>query len=158
MSTIVLLYEIQKKIERFLENFLVKTGAKYVFFAAKSGEVLVYSGPKKEKKISTITALLAGVFNATEELAKLVDESQFKQFFLRGQAFNLFYQNISSQFLLVVIFKKETLLGSVRVLSERLALKLKKELDKNTPLENTSLETPSIDMINGEELMEDLFK
>jgi predicted regulator of Ras-like GTPase activity (Roadblock/LC7/MglB family) len=153
VSTIILLCEIQKKIERFLENFLVKTGAKHIFFAARSGEILVYSGSKKEKKISTITALLAGVFNATEEQAKLVDEHQFKQFFIRGKAFNLFYQNISSQFLLVVIFEKETLLGSVRVLSEKLASKLKKELDKNT-----SLKAPSIDVINGEELMEDLFK
>ena len=153
MSTIVLLYEVQKKIERFLENFLVKTGARHIFFAAKSGEILVYSGYKEEKKISTITALLAGVFNATEELAKLVDEHQFNQFFIRGRAFNLFYQNVNAQFLLVVIFKEETLLGSVRVLSKRLASKLNKELT-----ESTSSKGPSIDMAGGEELMEDLFE
>jgi predicted regulator of Ras-like GTPase activity (Roadblock/LC7/MglB family) len=152
VSTIVLLYEIQKKIERFLENFLVKTGARHIFFAAKSGEVLVYSGYKEEKRISTITALLTGVFNATEELAKLVDEHQFNQFFIRGQAFNLFYQNISSQFVLVVIFKEETLLGSVRVLSKKLASKLNKELAKNT-----SSQRPAVDMADGEEMMEDLF-
>ena len=153
MSTIVLLYEIQKKIERFLENFLVKTGARHIFLAAKSGEVLVYSGYKEEKKISTITALLAGVFNATEELAKLVEERQFNQFFIRGQKFNLFYQNVSSQFLLVVMFKEETLLGSVRVLTKKLASKLNKELTKNT-----SSKGPSIDIADGQELMEDLFE
>ncbi len=153
MSTIILLYEIQKKIERFLENFLVRTGAQHIFFAAKSGEVLVYSGPKEAKKISSITALLASVFNATEELAKIIDEHQFKQFFLKGQAWNLFYQNISPQFLLVVIFKEETLLGSVRVLSEKLASKLKKEINKNT-----RKKIPSIKRIDGEKLMDSLFK
>ena len=153
MSTIVLLYEIQKNIERFLENFLVRTGAQHVFFAAKSGEVLVYSGLKKEKDVSSITALLTGVFNATEELASLVDEHQFKQFFLRGQAYNLFYQNISAQFLLVVIFKDETLLGSVRVLSEKLVSKLKEELVKNK-----RKKLPSLNMGDGKELMEDLFE
>jgi len=153
VSTIILLYEIQKKIERFLENFLVRTGAQHIFFAAKSGEVLVYSGPKEAKKISSITALLASVFNATEELAKIIDEHQFKQFFLKGQAWNLFYQNISPQFLLVVIFKEETLLGSVRVLSEKLASKLKKEINKNT-----RKKIPSIKRIDGEKLMDSLFK
>ncbi len=153
MSTIVLLYEIQKKIERFLENFLVQTGAQHVFFAAKSGEVLVYSGFRKEKEISSITALLTGVFNATEELAKLVDEHQFKQLFLKGQACNLFYQNISSKFLLVVIFNEETLLGSVRVLSEKLASKLKEELIKNK-----QEKIPSIGLMDGKKLMENLFK
>ena len=153
MSTIVLLYEIQKKIERFLESFLVQTGAQHVFFAAKSGEILVYSGFKKEKEISSITALLTGVFNATEELAKLVDEHHFKQMFLKGQACSLFYQNISSKFLLVVIFNEETLLGSVRVLSEKLVSKLKKELIKNN-----QRRTPSIEMLDGKKLMENLFK
>jgi predicted regulator of Ras-like GTPase activity (Roadblock/LC7/MglB family) len=154
VATVVLLYEVQKKIEGFLENFLVKTGARHVFFAAKSGEVLVYSGSKKEKEISSITALLAGVFNATEELAKLIDEHQFKQFFLRGQAWNLFYQNLGPQFLLVVIFKKEALLGSVRVLTEKLAYKLKKELNKKTLKRSPYI----FDMIEEKKLMEDLFK
>jgi predicted regulator of Ras-like GTPase activity (Roadblock/LC7/MglB family) len=153
VSTIVLLYEIQKNIERFLESFLVRTGAQHVFLAAKSGEVLVYSGLKKEKEVSSITALLTGVFNATEELANLVDEHQFKQFFIRGQAYNLFYQNISTQFLLVVIFKEETLLGSVRVLSEKLVSKLKEELFKNK-----RKKLPSLDIGDGKELLEDLFE
>ncbi|MBN1695557.1 hypothetical protein JW879_09215 [candidate division WOR-3 bacterium] len=153
MSTIILLYEIQKKIERFLENFLVRTGAQHIFFAAKSGEVLVYSGHKEEKRISTITALLASVFNATEELAKIVDEHQFKQFFIKGQAWNLFYQNISPQFLLVVIFKDEASLGSVRVLSEKLASRLKKEINKNS-----RKKIPSIKRIDGEKLMDNLFE
>jgi predicted regulator of Ras-like GTPase activity (Roadblock/LC7/MglB family) len=154
VSNIILFYEIQKRIEQFLENFLVKTGAQHIFFAAKSGEVLVYSGSKKEERISSITALLASVFNATEELAKLIDEHQFKQFFIRGKACNLFYQNISSQFLLVVIFKEETLLGSVRVLSQKLVDKLRKELKENSRVKKNSL----LENLDGEILMEDLFK
>jgi len=132
VSNIILLYESQKKIEHFLESFLVKTGAEHIFFAAKSGEVLVYSGSNKGKKLSTITALLTSVFNVTEELARIIEENQFKQFFLKGKAWNLLYHNISSEFLLVVIFKEEALLGFVRVLSEKLVFKLKKELKKST--------------------------
>jgi len=152
VSTIILLCESQKKIEHFLENFLVKTGARHIFFAAKSGEVLVYSGSKPGKKISSITALLASVFNVTEELAQIVEEHQFKQFFLKGKAWNLFYYNISSKFLLVVIFKEEALLGSIRVLSEKLVLKLKKELKKKY-----LGKVPSLEGIDGKKLMEDLF-
>lgn len=153
MSTIILFYEIQKRIEQFLEKFLVRTGAQHIFFAAKSGEVLVHSGLKKEERISSITALLASVFNATEELAKLVDEHHFKQLFIKGRAYNLFYQNINSKFLLVVIFKEETLLGSVRVLSQKLAEKLKKELKEKKHSKNSILKN-----IDGEKLMKDLFK
>jgi predicted regulator of Ras-like GTPase activity (Roadblock/LC7/MglB family) len=153
VSNIILLYENQKKIESFLENFLVRTGAQHIFFAAKSGEVLVYSGPKPGKKISSITALLTSIFNVTEELAQLIDENHFKQFFLKGKAWNLFYQNMSSSFLLVVIFREEALLGPVRVLTEELATKLEKELKRSHRGENSS-----IGEIDGEKLMENLFK
>jgi predicted regulator of Ras-like GTPase activity (Roadblock/LC7/MglB family) len=152
VSNIILLYENQKKIESFLENFLVKTGAQHIFFAAKSGEVLVYSGSSPGKKIYSITALLTSIFNVTEELAQLVDENHFKQFFLKGKAWNLFYQNISSSFLVVVIFKEEALLGSVRVLTEKLVTRLKKELSHST-----GKKIPPIGKINGKKLMEDLF-
>jgi predicted regulator of Ras-like GTPase activity (Roadblock/LC7/MglB family) len=152
VSNIILLYENQKKIESFLENFLVRTGAQHIFFAAKSGEVLVYSGPNPGKKISSITALLASIFNATEELAQLVDENHFKQFFLKGKAWNLFYHNISSMFLLVVIFKEEALLGTVRVLTEELVAKLQKELSRPA-----GKRIPPIEAIDGKKLMEDLF-
>ena len=153
MSNIILLYESQKKIESFLENFLVKTGAEHIFFAAKSGEVLVYSGSNKGKHLSSITALLASVFNVTEELARIIEENQFKQFFLRGKAWNLLYHNVSSEFLLVVIFKEETLLGSVRVLSEKLVSRLKNELKKEYSQNDASVEG-----IDGKKLMEDLFR
>lgn len=153
MSNIILLYESQKKIEHFLESFLVKTRAEHIFFAAKSGEVLVYSGSNKGKKLSTITALLTSVFNVTEELARIIEENQFKQFFLKGKAWNLLYHNISSEFLLVVIFKEEALLGFVRVLSEKLVFKLKKELKKKYPEKGFSVEG-----IDGKKLMEDLFR
>jgi predicted regulator of Ras-like GTPase activity (Roadblock/LC7/MglB family) len=152
VSNIILLYENQKKIERFLENFLVRTGAQHIFFAAKSGEVLVYSGSNPGKKISSITALLASIFNATEELAQLINENHFRQFFLKGKDWNLFYHNISSRFLLVVIFKEESLLGPVRVLTEKLVTKLKKELGHSTGRKN-----PPIGDIDGKKLMEDLF-
>jgi predicted regulator of Ras-like GTPase activity (Roadblock/LC7/MglB family) len=147
------LYESQKKIEHFLESFLVKTGAEHIFFAAKSGEVLVYSGSKKGKELSSITALLASVFNVTEELARIIEENQFKQFFLRGKAWNLLYHNISPEFLLVVIFKEEALLGFVRVLSEKLVFELKRELRKKYPKKSFSFKE-----IDGKKLMEDLFK
>lgn len=153
MSNIILLYESQKKIERFLESFLVKTGAEHIFFAAKSGEVLVYSGSNKGKRLSSITALLASIFNVTEELARIIEENQFKQFFLRGKAWNLLYHNISPEFLLVVIFKEEALLGSVRVLSEKLVFELKGELKKKYPEKSFSIKE-----IDGKKLMEDLFK
>jgi predicted regulator of Ras-like GTPase activity (Roadblock/LC7/MglB family) len=153
VSNIILLYENQKKIESFLENFLVKTGAQHIFFAAKSGEIIVYSGSKPGKKISSITALLTSIFNVTEELAQLIDENHFKQFFLKGKAWNLFYQNMNSRFLLVVIFKEEALLGPVRVLTQELVTKLENELKRSSRAGD-----PPIGEIDGKKLMEDLFK
>lgn len=152
MSDIILFYQTQKKIESLLETFLIKTGAQRIFFATKSGEVLVYSGSKAGEKVRSMAALLASVFNATEELAHLVDESHFKQFFLKGKEWNLFYHNVDSLFLMVVVFKEESLLGSVRVLSVDLASELKKALK-----EECEEEAPSLVGFDEKELMEDLF-
>ncbi|MEO0292874.1 MAG: roadblock/LC7 domain-containing protein [candidate division WOR-3 bacterium] len=153
MGNIILLTESEKRIENYLEEILIKTGAQQIFLAAKSGEVLVFSGAKPKKKLDSITALLVGAFNATEKLAELINETYFTQFFIKGKKWNVLYHNIESQFLLVALFKEETLLGPVRVLLEELVPKLKEELaisKKEKPFK--------FEKLDGEKLMEELFK
>jgi len=148
---------MQKKINYSLERLIIETNALHAVFATKSGEILEHRGLNIGTQIVSITALLAGVFNTTKEMAKIIDEHNFNQFFIKGREWKLFYQDISSLFILIVLFKDRTLLGTVKLSSERFARRVKRIFEK----ENTKgIETR---VLSGEgapeeDLLEELFK
>lgn len=112
---IILSEGLQRDIGHTLDDLIVETDAHFAVFATRSGEVLEKRGEKWEDKVSSITALLTGIFNASRELASLVKENNFEQFLVQGNEWKLLYQNISPLFLLIVIFKERTLLGPLRI-------------------------------------------
>lgn len=148
---------MQRKLKYYLERILIETSAEHAVFAAKSGEVLEHRGVLFGMKIISITALLTGVFNTTGELSKLIDEHNFSQLFISGKEWKLFYQDITPIFLLIVLFKKRTLLGTVKVSSEKFANKVKRmfELENIYRIETSVL---SGEGMEEEDLLEELFK
>ena len=139
---------MQKKINYSLERLIIETICIPIFKprCSKISPLLVAN-----------TALLTGVFNTTKEMAKIIDEHNFNQFFIKGREWKLFYQDISSLFILIVLFKDRTLLGTVKLSSERFAKRVKRIFEK----ENTKgIETR---VLSGEgapeeDLLEELFK
>ncbi len=121
---IILSENMQNEIGNFLEHFIEETNAHHVVFATKSGGVLDHRGFNFGEKIFSLTALVTGIFNATRELAKLIDEKNFEQFYIRGEDWRLFYQDVTPLFILVVFFKEPTLLGTVRLFGEKFVDKI----------------------------------
>lgn len=120
-ENIILSRKMQEKINNSLERVMIETNADHVVFATKSGEILEHRGISLGTQVVSITALLTGVFNTTKELAKIVNEKNFEQFFIKGRKWKLFYKDISSLFILIVLFKDRSLLGTVKISSEKFA-------------------------------------
>ncbi len=148
---------MQRKLNHSLERFLIETNAFHVVFATKSGEVLEHRGMNFGINIFSMTALLTGVFNTTVELAKLVDECDFNQFFLKGREWKLFYQDVASLFILIVLFRERTLLGTVRMSSERFAYEVKRMFEMENII-GTEISVLGGEGGKGEELLEEFFK
>lgn len=154
---IILSAEIQRRIEHSLKRFLALTNAEHAVFAAKSGEILEHRGVNFGGRIISITALLTGVFNVTQGLAELIDECEFEQFFLKGREWKLFYKKITPLFILIVLFKESSLLGTVRISAEKFANDLKKIFAE----ENEKRQRMNIQSGDGKEeeaLFDKLFK
>lgn len=121
---IILSSEMQKRIGSSLEDFLIETRAEHAVFASNTGEIIENVGREFGKRIFSITALLMGVFNTTRELASILNEKDFEQFYLKGQQWKLFYQKVTPLFVLIVLFRDKALLGSIRISSRKFAQNL----------------------------------
>lgn len=148
---------MQEKINHSLERIIVETNADHVVFATKSGEILEHRGINLGTQVVSITALLTGVFNTTKELAKIINEKNFEQFFIKGRRWKLFYKDISSLFILIVLFKDRTLLGTVKISSDKFANNFNKIFEQEKSI-NFEREILSDDGFLEEDLLEGLFK
>lgn len=135
---------------------MVETGADHVIFATKSGEVLENSGLEFGDRIFSITALLSGIFNTTEEMASIVKEESFNQFYISGGEWKLYYRRVSQIFIIVVLFRRDTLLGTVRVSASNFV----KDLNKIFSESRMEGRVVGSEKEDGEErkIMEDLFR
>lgn len=112
--------EQYKKITEVLSDLASKTGAFLVLFADMDGHLISYQGDAESLDISALSALAAGDFTATVEMARLIGEkSSFKLLFHEGVEKNLYMCNVDEEFLLLVVFDSSVTLGMVRLYTKK---------------------------------------
>jgi predicted regulator of Ras-like GTPase activity (Roadblock/LC7/MglB family) len=107
-------------IKKYLGELYSKTRAKAVLFADMSGQIIGERGDTTEMNTTVLSALAAGDFAATAEIAKLVGEGdRFKLHFHEGELKNVYLTNVGDQFFLIIIFDVTVALGMVRVYTKK---------------------------------------
>ena len=107
-------------VKKYLGELYSKTRAKVVLFADMAGQIIAERGDTAEMNTSVLSALAAGDFAATGEIAKLVGEGdRFKLHFHEGENKNIYLTNVGSQFFLIIIFDATVALGMVRVYTKK---------------------------------------
>ena len=74
--------------------------------------------------MDTISALVAGSFAATKQMAKLLGEEEFSIMFHQGKKDNIQLSLVGERTILAVIFDDSTTLGMVRLYASQIASKL----------------------------------
>ncbi len=128
--SLVISLEDQEEIERYLGQFLAESKAKAALLIDKSGTVIGGRGTASQFDFVTISALAAGAFSATQELAKLLGEEEFSLIFHQGKRNHLHISHIERQVLLLVIFDDSTTLGMVRLFAQKACENLAKIIKK----------------------------
>src|SRR5947209_13871344 len=117
-------------ISALLTKLTNDTNATSAMLIDKSGQVVAIQGTSIRRNATALGALLAGVFSSSREVAKLLDEKDFRNIFQQGVQENIYTSMIEEQWLLVIIFDKATHIGLVKVLSKKASDELGRILER----------------------------
>jgi predicted regulator of Ras-like GTPase activity (Roadblock/LC7/MglB family) len=113
-----------RSIETVLKELLKLSGAKCALLVDKEGHMVAKVGSVRTFDTDTISALVAGSFAATREMARLLGEEEFSVMFHQGQRDNIQLNLIGDRTILTVIFDDQTTVGMVRLYASESSRKL----------------------------------
>ncbi|MEM7201617.1 MAG: roadblock/LC7 domain-containing protein [Planctomycetota bacterium] len=116
--------EDMEQIDKLLGEFLRLSGAKCALLIDKEGHLVTKRGEIKTIDMDTISALVAGSFAATKEMARLLGEEEFSALFHQGQRDNIQLSLVGDRTLLTILFDDRTTVGMVRLYASETAKKL----------------------------------
>jgi predicted regulator of Ras-like GTPase activity (Roadblock/LC7/MglB family) len=117
-------------ISSVLSKLMNDTNATSAMLIDKSGQVVAVQGSEMRRNATTLGALLAGVFSSSREVARLLNEKDFRNIFQQGVQENIYTSMVEEQWLLVIIFDKLTHIGLVKVLSKKASEELGRTLER----------------------------
>lgn len=117
-------------ISAVLTKLMNDTNATSTMLLDKSGQVVMVQPTGSRRNATTLGALLAGVFSSSREVAKLLNEKDFRNIFQQGVQENIYTSMVEEQWLLVIIFDKLTHIGLVKVLSKKASDELGRVLER----------------------------
>ena len=113
-----------EKIDKLLGEFLRLSGAKCALLVDQEGHLVTKRGEVRTIDMDTISALVAGSFAATKEMARILGEEEFSALFHQGQRDNIQLSLVGDRTLLTILFDDRTTVGMVRLYASETAKKL----------------------------------
>jgi len=132
------------RIHDVLDEFMRLSGAKCTLLIDKEGHMIARRGATQTIDFETISALAAGSFAATKEMAKLLGEEEFSVLFHQGKRDSIQLVLVGERMLLAIVFDDRTTIGMVRLYGREAA-------DHLTAATNEAAKRPS----QGQEVSEE---
>jgi predicted regulator of Ras-like GTPase activity (Roadblock/LC7/MglB family) len=98
--------------------------ARAVLLIDRDGHLVTRRGESVQTSEDAVSALVAGSFAATKEMARLLGESEFSVMFHQGQRDSIQLQLVGDRTLLAVLFDDRTNLGLVRFYAQETGARL----------------------------------
>jgi predicted regulator of Ras-like GTPase activity (Roadblock/LC7/MglB family) len=102
------------QIDGALNDLLTKSEATSSLVLDKGGFLITQCGDTRRFDITTLGALAAAMYAATQGIASLVSEVNFSSVYQQGENFSLLVHNVDEHCLLVVIFRAQISVGAVK--------------------------------------------
>ena len=117
-------------IARILGRLAQDTGAGQVLLLDKSGQLISTQGQVGQRDMLALGALLAGAFSSSRQVAAILGERDFRDILQQGVHESINTSLIGEQWLLVVLFDKQTHVGLVKVLARKASDELERVLER----------------------------
>lgn len=95
------------------------SGSSFLALISTSGQPITTATDDYHPETLSLASLAASSFAATQQLAKILDETEFTLLFHEGRALNLHVSQVTDQVLLIITFGRETQVGKVRLYTQR---------------------------------------
>src|SRR5450830_1869039 len=139
LSSLVITKEDIETIDELFSQYLVDSQAKDIILLKKSGAVT------RESAVG-LSASAAGVFSATNELAKLLGEREFTLTFHQGKDTNIHISLVDPLILLAVIFDSKVPIGAISFWAKKISGSIRPVLEK---MASSPRQEPSQDLSKG---------
>ncbi|QDU84416.1 Roadblock/LC7 domain protein [Planctomycetes bacterium Pla163] len=116
--------EDMERLHTELDSFLELSKARCALLIDRDGHLVTRRGDAVQSSADSISALVAGSFAATKEMARLLGETEFSVMFHQGKRDSIQLQLVGERTLLAVLFDDRTNLGLVRFYAQEAALRL----------------------------------
>lgn len=139
-SQLVLSEEAFDDVRNVIDELATKTRAKLVVFCESNGYPITSKGNIHGVELAGLSSLAANNFSATSKMATMLGErDSFKYLYHEGDDSNIYVSNVGYNFVLLVVFDKDTALGMVRIFTKKAIEKLSEVLQnvKNDEEEST---------------------
>lgn len=120
----------QGNIARVLGRLAHDTGASHVLLLDKSGQLISAHGQEGQRDVVALGALLAGAFSSSRQVAEILGERDFRSIMQQGVHESISTSLVGEQWLLVVVFDRQTHVGLVKVLTRRVVEELERVLER----------------------------
>ena len=117
-----------EQIEALLDEFLKLSKAKSVYFIDKEGHLITNAGETNNVNPEILSALVAGSFAATKELARVLGETEFDTMSHKGQNDSVTMMIVGDRSIISVLFDQSTTIGMVDLYGKELSQKIAKIL------------------------------
>lgn len=118
------------RLESELDGFLELSGARSALLIDREGHLVTKRGEVQQHSLESISALVAGSFAATREMARLLGEEQFSTLFHQGMRDSIQISLVGERALFAVVFDERTNLGMVRYYATEATRRLQTVLDE----------------------------
>jgi predicted regulator of Ras-like GTPase activity (Roadblock/LC7/MglB family) len=102
------------RLDGELDGFLELSGARCALLIDREGHLVTRRGDAVQNSLESISALIAGSFAATREMARLLGEEQFSTLFHQGERDSIQVSLVGDRALFAMVFDQRTNLGLVR--------------------------------------------
>lgn len=108
-----------RAVDTILQQLRDVSGVRFIALVSTSGQPITTSPPNEHPDVLSLASLAASSFAATQQLAGILNETEFTLLFHEGRESNLHVAQVSPQVLLVLAFGHETQVGKVRLYTGR---------------------------------------
>jgi predicted regulator of Ras-like GTPase activity (Roadblock/LC7/MglB family) len=124
-----LIAEDIREFDRVLSELVSRSEASAALIIDKAGFLIAQTGDFGQFDSTTLAALAAGTYAATQGMASVISEPNFTCVYQQGENFSLLVRNVDRETLLVVVFEAHVSVGAVKYFANASAPQLSRQFE-----------------------------